>query len=197
MQAVKTVDELTDEELVEQIRQGHQEAYRELVERHKSYVFTLIYRMVNHRETAEDLSQDVFLKVYKTILHFRGEAKFTTWLYRLTVNLISDYHRSQRKRPLEAMLDKVSHWFGDRSKEPDHQVILREEQQGIQMLLVSLPLKYRMILYLYHYKQLSYQEITVITQLPLKTVETRLYRGKALLRKKWIEVYGDETEPPK
>ncbi|WP_409342467.1 RNA polymerase sigma factor [Paenibacillus sp. MBLB4367] len=190
------MDHLTDEELAEAVRQGRQDAYRVLVDRHRSYVFTLILRMVDQRETAEDLSQEVFLKLYRTLLHYRGEAKFTTWLYRLTVNLVQDYRRSQRRKPLEAVLDRVRNWFGDRSAEPEQQVVRQEEQDDMQALLASLPDKYRIIMHLYHYKQLSYQEIADIMQIPVKTVETRLYRGKTMLKQKWIEVNGHESEAP-
>ncbi|RAV17653.1 RNA polymerase sigma factor [Paenibacillus contaminans] len=190
------MEHLTDEELAEEVRQGRQDAYRMLVKRHQTYVYTLILRMVEHPETAEDLSQEVFLKLYRTLVQYRGESKFTTWLYRLTVNLVQDYRRSQRRKPLEAMLDKVRNWFGDRSAEPEQQVVRQEEQSDMQALLASLPDKYRIIMYLYHYKQLSYQEIADIMQLPLKTVETRLYRGKTMLKQKWIEVNGNESEAP-
>lgn len=188
------MEQLTDEQYIEQIRQGDQEAYRHLVERHKSYILTLIYRMVEQRETAEDLAQEVFIKLYRSLESYRGDAKFTTWLYRLTVNLVTDYRRSQRRKPYEALLDKVKGWFADHREEPEQKTLQNEERETLQKLLSSLPDKYRMILYLYHYKQLSYQEISLAVNLPLKTVETRLYRGKALLKEKWLEVYGDEHD---
>lgn len=186
------MEQLTDEQLVEQIRQGDEEAYRFLIERHKNYIYTLVYRLVEHRETAEDLTQEIFIKLYRSLVHFRGDAKFTTWVYRLTVNLVTDYRRSQRRKPYEAILDKVKNWFGNRQEEPEAAVLQKEEQQTMLKLLSELPDKYRLILYLYHYKQLSYQEIADATQLPLKTIETRLYRGKALLKQKWQEVRNNE-----
>jgi RNA polymerase sigma factor (sigma-70 family) len=187
------MEQMTDEQLVEVVRQGNREAYRALVERHKNYVFTLIYRMVNHRETSEDLAQEVFLKLYRSLEHFRGDARFTTWLYRMTVNLVTDYRRAQARRPVENMLDKVKEWAGSRSEQPEAQAMLREERRTMQDLVAELPDKYRMVIYLYHFRQMSYQEIAQVMQLPVKTVETRLYRGKAMLKEKWLEVYGDET----
>jgi RNA polymerase sigma factor (sigma-70 family) len=186
------MEQMTDEQLVEVVRQGNREAYRTLVERHKNYVFTLIYRMVNHRETAEDLAQEVFLKLYRSLEHFRGDARFTTWLYRMTANLVTDYRRAQARRPVENMLDKVKEWAGSRSEQPEAQAVLREERRTMQDLVAELPDKYRMVIYLYHFRQMSYQEIAQAMQLPVKTVETRLYRGKAMLKEKWLEVYGDE-----
>ncbi|TDF94182.1 RNA polymerase sigma factor [Paenibacillus piri] len=186
------MEHLTDEQLVDQIRQGDKEAYRVLVERHSQYIYTLVYRMIEHRETAEDLTQDIFIKLYRSLGQFRGDAKFTTWLYRLTVNLVTDYRRSQRRKPYEAVLDKVKGWFGNRQEEPEAMALQKEEQETVQRILAGLPDKYRLILYLYHFKQLSYQEIAEVTQLPLKTIETRLYRGKALLKQKWQEVRQHE-----
>ncbi|MCR8635865.1 MULTISPECIES: RNA polymerase sigma factor [Paenibacillus] len=186
------MEQLTDEQLVDQIRQGDEEAYRFLIERHSQYIYTLVYRMVEHRETAEDLTQDIFIKLYRSLGQFRGDAKFTTWLYRLTVNLVTDFRRSQRRKPYEAILDKVKGWMGKRQEEPEAMALQKEEQETVQRLLAELPDKYRLILYLYHFKQLSYHEIAEATQLPLKTIETRLYRGKALLKQKWQEVRNNE-----
>lgn len=186
------MEQLTDEQLVDQIRQGDDDAYRLLIERHKNYIYTLVYRMVEHRETAEDLTQDIFIKLYRSIIYFRGESKFTTWLYRLAVNVVTDYRRAQKRKPHQTIVDKLKGWFGSRDEEPEAVAIQKEQQHMVQRLLSELPDKYRLILYLYHYKQLSYQEISEITELPLKTIETRLYRGKALLKQKWQEVKDNE-----
>lgn len=101
---------------------------------------------------------------------------------------MTDYRRAQRRRPYEAILDKMKGWLINRQEEPEAMALQKEERQMVQQLLSELPDKYRLILYLYHYKQLSYQEIAEATQLPLKTIETRLYRGKSLLKQKWQEV---------
>ncbi|WP_248928269.1 RNA polymerase sigma factor [Paenibacillus hamazuiensis] len=186
----------TDEELVARIRQGHDDAYRALVERHQNYIFTLIYRQVEHRETAEDLMQEVFIKLYRSLFHFRGDAKFTTWLYRLTLNLVADYRRARKRRPLESLLDVVREWFSDEREQPEQMSLHREERDAVQRIVAELPEKYRLIVGLYHFQQLSYREIAQITGLPVKTVETRLYRGKAMLKQKWLEVNGNVDEAP-
>lgn len=185
---------MTDEELVDRVRQGDETAYRVLVERHQHYIYTLIYRMIQHQQTAEDLTQDVFVKLHRSLGLFRGDSKFTTWLYRLTVNLVTDYRRSERRRPYSALLEKIQGWFGDRREEPEAKALQKEEQETMQRALNLLPDKYRLILYLFHYKQLSYQEISEITELPLKTIETRLYRGKTMLKQKWLEVREHEHQ---
>ncbi|NEW09134.1 sigma-70 family RNA polymerase sigma factor [Paenibacillus sp. SYP-B3998] len=188
------MDNLADEQLIDQVRQGHSDAYRVLVERHKSYIYTLVFRMVEHKETAEDLTQEVFVKLFRSLSYFRGEAKFTTWLYRMTTNLVTDYRRAQKRRPYEALLDKMKGWLTDAREQPEEKALLKDDQQRMQALLTELPDKYRLIMYLFHYKQLSYQEMSDATGLPVKTLETRLYRGKAMLREKWLEVNPHETE---
>ncbi|TXK79601.1 RNA polymerase sigma factor [Paenibacillus sp. N3.4] len=188
------MDNMTDEQIIDQVRQGHSDAYRVLVERHKNYIYTLIYRMVGHKETAEDLTQEVFVKLFRSLSLFRGEAKFTTWLYRMTTNLVTDYQRSQKRKPIEALLDKMKGWFTNTREQPEEVALLKEEQEQMQALLAQLPDKYKLIMYLFHYKQLSYQEMAEITGLPVKTLETRLYRGKALLKEKWLEVNAHEIQ---
>ncbi|MBP1990923.1 RNA polymerase sigma factor [Paenibacillus eucommiae] len=188
------MEQLTDEQLIEQIRQGRTEAYRELVDRHKNYIYTLAYRMVQHPETAEDLTQEVFVKLFRSLAHFRGDSKFTTWLYRMTINLVTDYRRSQQRKPYEALLDKMKSWFSESKEQPEAAILIKEEQEQMQRLLADLPDKYRLILYLHHYKQLTYQEMSQVTGLPVKTLETRLYRGRALLKEKWLKEVPHEKE---
>lgn len=189
------MDQQTDEQIIAEIRQGNQEAYRILVERHKNYIFTLMYRELGHRETAEDLAQEVFVKLYRYLPHFRGEAKFTTWMYRLAMNTLTDYRRAQKRRPLETIVDSIKSWFNDRvEEEPEERMLLLEEQQEVQLVLGKLKEKYRIVLVLYHMQQLSYQEISMVLEIPLRTVETRLYRAKQQFERIWMEVQSSDTK---
>ncbi|WP_135556843.1 RNA polymerase sigma factor [Paenibacillus cymbidii] len=185
-----------DEELVARVRQGDPDAFRQLVEKHQTFVYGIAQQVVQRRETAEDIAQEVFLRLYRTIAGYRGEARFTTWLYRIAANTAADYMRRQRRRPGTVLLDRVKEWLGDRREEPEAAVLRKERQVSVQELLARLPEKYRLVLYLYHYRQLSYEEIGAICGLPVKTVETRLYRGRSMLKTKWQEVHGDETPTP-
>ncbi|NBI29969.1 RNA polymerase sigma factor [Chengkuizengella marina] len=192
------MDQLTDEQLIKQIQMGKNEAYRLLVERHKNYIFTLIFQMIGHRETAEDLSQEVFIKLFRTLSSFQGNSKFKTWLYRLTVNLVIDHRRSQKRKSVVAWVDEIKDkLFTDSNEEPETRTIIKEKQEMVYQLINELPDKYRIIIYLYHLKEFSCSEIAEIMQLPLKTVETRLYRGKKRLRQKWMEVDSHVQENSK
>ncbi|TCZ73404.1 RNA polymerase sigma factor [Paenibacillus albiflavus] len=182
------MEQLTDEQIIEQVRQGQMEVYRMLVDRHQGYIYTIIRQMVDHTETAEDLTQEVFVKMYRSIEGYRGDAKLTTWLYRLTVNVVQDYRRSLKRRPLQSAMAKVKDWLSYNEAQPEEQIISREERDLKWQLIAELPDKYRLILILHYLKEFSYQEIAEITQMPIKTIETRLYRAKKMLQERWMEV---------
>jgi len=191
------VDNQTDEQLIDQIRQGNQDAYRILVDRHKNYIYTLMFRELGHRETAEDLAQEVFIKLYRYLPHFRGEAKFTTWMYRLAINTLTDYRRSQQRKPLTSLIDSIKSWFrSPEEEEPEERLLLKEEQIEVQRVLRKMKDNYRIILELYHMRQLSYQEIAAILEIPVRTVETRLYRAKQQFEHLWTEVQVHEKTIP-
>lgn len=186
------MEQSSDEQLAERARDGDLTAFRELVDLHKAYIFTLLFRMIEHRETAEDLAQEVFIKLYRSLPQYRGDAKLSTWLYRIAVNTAADYRRAQSRNPLARFIRQLKETRIDTHDQPEERVVAKEGQELLRVLLARLPEKYKLPLYLYHYKQLSVQEISGITGLPPKTVETRLYRGKTLLRQQWMEANGHE-----
>ncbi|WP_438448482.1 RNA polymerase sigma factor [Gorillibacterium sp. sgz5001074] len=186
------MEQLTDEALVDRVRQGDQDAFRLLVDRNKSGVYSLIRCRVEGHETAEDLAQEVFLKLYRSLSGFRGDSRLSTWMYRLALNAVSDHLRTVRRRPVLAVIDAVKGWMGDPKGQPEEQALLQEERETVVTLLRRLPEKYREALFLYHYRQMSSGEIAQLLGLPVKTVETRLLRGKSMLKQQWLEVYGSE-----
>ncbi|MNI79025.1 ECF RNA polymerase sigma factor SigW [compost metagenome] len=93
------------------------------------------------------------------------------------------------------VMDTIKSWFAEAGEGPEEQAIMREERETVAGILHNLPDKYREILYLYHYRQMSYSEIALLLEVPVKTVETRLYRGKKLLKEQWLEVNGHEFDP--
>lgn len=182
------MEQLTDEQLIEQVRQGNMDAFAALVDRHKNGVFQFIRCRVEVRETAEDLAQEVFLKLYRHLPDFRGDARFSTWLYGLTLNTVRDHLRMRKRRPVTTVLDTLRGWFTDSREEPEEEAMRSEERRTVNGILAGLPLKYREVLYLCHYRQMALSEIALLLQIPVKTAETRLYRGKQLLKEQWLEV---------
>ena len=167
-----------DEALAAKAQQGDREAFTTLVERHKNRVYYTILRMVGHEQDASDLAQDVFVKLYRTLGQYRSESAFTTWLHRLAVNTGLDWLRSRQRRPLEVPLEEPEH-AGDDLQE---MAVRQEQRERLLAAVRALPPDYRTVVLMRHFHQLSYEEIARRTGAPVRTVETRLYRARALLR---------------
>lgn len=181
-----------DTNLMLRIKNGDQPAFRELVERHKLSVLNLCLRFTNNKEDAEDLAQDVFIRIFQAAPGYEVKAAFTTWLYRITVNHCLNYQRRK----------KILHFFSlDHSKNsyhqsqgrvadfaakerPDADFEKKEIQKIVQQAIKSLPENQKTALILYRYHDLSYKEIAEVLDTTVSAVESRLHRAKENLRKK-------------
>jgi RNA polymerase sigma factor (sigma-70 family) len=185
------MDTRRDETLAFEAQQGNTDAFAVLVERHKGRVYRTLYQVVGDEQDAQDLAQEAFLKVYRSLAGYRGDAAFTTWLHRLTVNLALDWLRARKRRPLQVPLEPapdrepgtaphlVSHAEG-----PEEAALRDERRQQLRAAIRELPDDYREVVLLYHFHHLSYQQIAERLEAPLRTIETRLYRAKQLLKKR-------------
>ncbi|MEQ7052689.1 sigma-70 family RNA polymerase sigma factor [Paenibacillaceae sp. P-4] len=185
--------QFSDELIVSQVQQGNEEAMRILVERHRPFVITCICQTVQDRYLAEDIAQEVFVKAYRHIHSFRGDSKFTTWLYRLTKNQMIDILRKKRKEGLVERLEPhhiASFQLHDVADMPEERVMKKEKCEEVHQALRALPEKYRMVMELYHMRQRTYAEIAQMLKMPVRTVETRLYRAKMLFKRAWQEHAG-------
>ena len=181
-----------DTNLMLRIKNGDQQAFQELVERHKLSVLDLCLRFTNNKEDAEDLAQDVFIRIFQAAPGYEVKAAFTTWLYRITVNHCLNYQR--RKKILHFFsLDhgKNSHhqsqgYIPDfaAKERPDVELEKREVQQIVQKAIQSLPENQKAALILYRYHDLSYKEIAEVLDTTVSAVESRLHRAKENLKKK-------------
>jgi RNA polymerase sigma factor (sigma-70 family) len=177
-----TIQRLTDAELTDRVRAGETRLFAELVQRHQDPVFAMALRFLGSPSDAEDVAQEAFLKAYRGLADFKGEAKFSTWLYRITWNLCADWkrkHGGPRKRTasLEAAGD-----FADARVDLEAGLLDGEERERVRRALAGLDERYRSVVELLYYQKLSYDQIAVVLDLPLKTVETRLYRARKMLR---------------
>lgn len=178
----------TDELLVHKTIQGDTGSFGNLVERYQHQIFNLAMKMVNHREDARDITQEVFTKAFSSLPNFRYQAGFKTWLYRIASNTCLDYLR-RRNRDNAGRIDRPPESGGDetenipaRSPGPEERLILREREAAVKKALYSLPEPYRLPLIMQHYHKMSYRDISAALNLPEKTVATRLYRGKMQLK---------------
>jgi RNA polymerase sigma-70 factor (ECF subfamily) len=170
-----------EHELVERCRQGDEAAFRELVDQYKGLVFALIARSVPNRGRAEELAQDVFLKVHKGLPYFRGEAKLSTWIYRIVVNALSQ----ERPELATASLDEVSEGEDRPRLQPAAQdrafgdLLLKDR---LQKAIERLPVPHQVLVNGHYLKGLRYEELAAALDLPMGTVKTHLHRAKRRLR---------------
>src|SRR5436190_1077059 len=169
----------TEHELVERCRQGDETAFRELVDQYKGLVFSLISRSIANRARAEELAQDVFLKVHKGLPYFRGESKLSTWLYRIVINVLSqerperaaislDDDSEDRPKAQPAADDRA---FGD--------LVLKDR---LQKAIERLPVPYQVLINGHYLKGLRYEDLAKALDMPMGTVKTHLHRAKRQLR---------------
>lgn len=184
--------EMSDTELIQRVQSGDEGSYRLLVERYQSLVYTIALRMVRDRTEAEDLAQDVFLKAYRTLGDFREEASFKTWICKIATNRCIDWKRKHGVRQERTAQVEEAAWIPDTSVErPEQALVRRETQAEVRKLIDEMPEKYRTILILYHFQNMSYQDIAEDQQISPRTVETRLYRAKQMMR---TALRGGETD---
>ncbi len=186
-----------DRELVRRCLAGDEQAYRELIERHRRPVFAVALRMVRVAEDAEDLAQETFIRMFRALERYDPERPFAAWLYTITARLAIDLLRRRRVRPTsltfhdqEADEDRTLDVM-DPSLGPDVLVAHREEERRAQDLIDSLPEHYRVVVALRHQQDLSYEEIADALHLPLGTVKARIHRARALLKER-LEARGED-----
>ena|SRR5688572_12469134 len=189
---------MSDEEraLIRRLRDRDERAFRELLERHRDKVFNITYRMLGNRAEAEDVAQEVFITVFKTIETFREEAKFSTWLYRVTVNhcknrikYLARRHDRDRDELDETMhspngVNINTNYSAPRTPQPDRALEGVQMESILQKAIESLDDEHRIVVVLRDIEDLSIEEICEITSLPDGTVKSRLHRARLALRKK-------------
>ncbi|WP_051533720.1 sigma-70 family RNA polymerase sigma factor [Desulfitibacter alkalitolerans] len=185
------MERLADEFLVSKTLQGDKNAFCELIRRYEKQIYSLAYRLTNNLEDAQDLAQEAFSKIYLVLEKYDPGRPFFPWMYKVANNVIYSHLRSQRNKHQEISLDKVidfSPLIPNRDTHPEEYSTSRETQRLVQQAIAELPEKYRVPLVLKYLEDLSYKSIGEILDLPVTTIETRLYRGKILLQKRLNKV---------
>ena len=171
-----------ERELVERCRRGDEGAFQELVDRHKDLVFALIARTVQDRSRAEDLAQDVFLRVHRGLPYFRGEARLSTWIYRIVANVCAQRDHGPATISLddERTRERVTPSTSDRRFSD------LELRDRLEKAIARLPANYRLLVAAHYLDGVRYEDLAEALHLPLGTVKTQLYRAKQQLRR-WLE----------
>lgn len=186
-----------DEErrLIERSRRGDQAAFDTLVRRYERQVYNTAYRLTNSYDDASDIAQEAFVRAWNNLKSFRGDASFSTWLYRIVTNVFLDERKRRRSRPqrsLEEVLEldenSVVRQFEDTGLSPQARVEERERWQILQEAIAALPSPQRVMVVLYHTENRSYEEIAEIMRLPMGTVKSRLNRARLALKNRLAPV---------
>jgi RNA polymerase sigma-70 factor (ECF subfamily) len=172
---------LSDPEVVTLARKGSEAAYRELLSRYERPVFSLVFRMVRDRETAEDLSQETFIKVLNNLDRYSPEFKFSSWLFKIANNLTIDHLRRRRVDTI-SIAKATSIAVVSASESPLEELESRELGTAIERAIGKLRPEYRACIMLRHVEDKSYEEIAEIVKLPLGTVKTYIHRARHELR---------------
>jgi RNA polymerase sigma factor (sigma-70 family) len=186
--AEQSKNQITNKEdiaLVERALDDDRNAQRLLVERYQGPIYAYLYRWLRNRADAEDLTQDVFVKMFRSLHTYSRQSSFRAWLYRIARNRFIDYLR--RKKPQASDIEDMV-LVDERSKTPVEAYHEISESERLEDAIAALPLIYREVLILRHRDELSYEEIVEATDLALGTVKARLHRARSLLKKHLTEV---------
>ena len=180
-----------DQIIIDQIIEGDTNAFSVLVDRYKDLVFTLALRMVKNREEAEEVSQDTFIKVFKSLEKFKGDSKFSTWIYKVSYNTCLDRIKKNKKEQNVVPIDEFTE---HQVKTIDNALDQMEEQEykdKIQKCLHLLPSEDSFLLTLYYFEEQSLEEISKVVNLTANNVKVKLFRS----RKKLTTILREKLEP--
>jgi len=179
---------LRDEEVVSYIVKGKTELFSVIIDRYQSKVFSTAFHYTHDQEEARDLTQEIFIKLYNNLQKYKGKASFSTWLYRIAVNRCIDWTRKKKPQTVSAISDgseeelDIYDTIADSGGGPEEDLIKQENAVYLRKLVESLPEIYKTVIILYYFEDFSPQEISEIVGVPKRTIETRLFRGKNLLK---------------
>jgi RNA polymerase sigma-70 factor (ECF subfamily) len=177
----------TDEELVARSIRGDADSFNELILRWERPIYALAYRTIGREEDARDVCQETFLRAFRALPGFRGQAKFSSWLYRIALNLCRDWIRRERRAPIvqppeESDLMELAA-AAEPSESIEELVARKDLAQAVERAMAVLPEEQRTAIVLKEYHGLTFQEIADLLGCPLSTVKTRLYQGLTVLRR--------------
>lgn len=177
------MEPVNERELVERCRRGDEGAFQELVDRYKDLVFALIARTVQDRSRAEDLAQDVFLRIHRGLPYFRGEARLSTWIYRIVANVCLQEQTRPKGRHDTVSIDDDGARGSVSISSTDRRFGDLELRDRLEKAIARLPANYRLLIAAHYLQGIRYEDLAEALQLPLGTVKTQLFRAKQQLRR--------------
>ena len=183
----------TDEELVARSIAGDTESFDQLILRWERPIYALAYRTIGREEDARDIVQDTFLRAYRALPGFKGQAKFSSWLYRITLNLCRDWIRKEKRTPVSQAPEGIDiielAGEGTPVESIEDRVGRAQLSRAVSKAMALLPDEQRTAIILKEYHGLTFQEIADMLDCPLSTVKTRLYQGLSVVRRQ-LEAAG-------
>jgi len=177
----------TDEELIARAQSGDDEAFAVLVRRHADLVYTVVLRVVGNEDDADDVAQEAFVRAHRALGRFRGDSKFSSWLYRIAVNRALTHLKKRKRRGatvdlasgphIEAAVESV-----ETGKDPASFVLDEEFRRQVREAVGELPPRYRAVVTLFYLEERSYKEVAEILGVPMGTLKTHLHRARSLLK---------------
>jgi RNA polymerase sigma-70 factor (ECF subfamily) len=182
-----TTTTTTDEELVAKSIRGDADSFNQLILRWERPIFALAYRTIGREEDARDVCQETFLRAFRALPGFRGQAKFSSWIYRIALNLCRDWARRERRTPVAQAPENVDLLelasAAGPSESIEDLVERRDLMRAVEVAMAILPEEQRTAIILKEYHGLTFQEIADLVGCPLSTVKTRLYQGLTVVRR--------------
>lgn len=182
----------SEEEIIRRIIGGEKQLFALIVDRYKNKVYGIIRSMgVNHQDS-QDIAQEAFVKIYRSLAKYRDEGHFSAWVYKIVVNAVKDLKRQKKIQPVaDEYIPESSH-----DHTPEQHVLQKEMQREVYRRLQEIPMKYRIVLLLKYTNDLTYEEIGEITGLNASQIRNAIHRGKQSLKKQiqdrggiWLETY--------
>ena len=182
-----------DGELVARFLRGETAAFDSLFAKYQDYVYHIVFGILGSAEESRDITQEVFVQVYRSLPQFRGGARFATWLYRIAANRAVDAARGSRRWRFLPLLDApgLAERRADADQEPEAQFEQRLEREDIQQILMQCPFGHRQILALRYYQDLSLEEIADVLECSLSAAKVRLHRARIVFKNCYVAAKGE------
>ncbi len=188
---------MSEAELINGLRDGNETAFRKLVDNYRQMVVGTCFGILHNIDDAEDVAQEVFIEVFRSVKKFRGDSKLTTWLYRIAVNrslnFIRDNKRYRRSRPVDDLAgegkDISQRFISAETENPEYSLENRQRAVILHNAVDALPKNQRIVFVLSKYEDLSNREIAEVMNLSVSSVESLMYRAKKNLQKKLLKYY--------
>ncbi|WP_249870086.1 sigma-70 family RNA polymerase sigma factor [Oceanobacillus saliphilus] len=154
----------------------------EIMNSYGDQILKLAYSYVHNKVIAEDLTQDIFVKCYKSLHTYKGNSKLKTWLWKIAINHCKDYLKSWYNKNVIVLANETN-YTGDKQESVEQTVIQSDDDQRLATAVMDLPIKYREVIYLFYFEELQIKEIALVLEAKESTVKTRIRRAKELLKK--------------